>query len=344
MKRALMTAASAGLLIALAACSSADGTAQTSEDGDPGVSADETFELKVAHTLAAADPLHIWAEKAAERVTERSEGKLKLTVFPESQLGTFNDTLEQISSGSNLLSQQNTSFSAEYGFPEIEILAGPFLYQSHDDYLKILESDLMEEWQAGLEDEAGFKTMAWNWHSGARHLISDRGFPSPDDLDGVSIRVPSVPAYIQLFDVLPTTGTVIEWAEVYSALQQGVIDAAEMPLGAYYSGSFYEQADTMTLTGHIYNNSLWVMNAELFNSYPDDLQEILVEEFVAAGNEQTAEVMALEDELRSELETEHGVTFVEADHDAYVEAARDWYTRFPEWPDGLYERILDIIG
>ncbi len=342
MKRALMTAASASLLIALAACSSTEGSAQTTGGGDTGEG--ETFELKVAHTLAVADPLHVWAEKAAERVTERSKGRLKLTVFPESQLGTFNDTLEQISSGSNLLSQQTTSFAAEYGFPEIEILAGPFLYQSHDDYLKILESDLMTEWQTGLEEEAGFKTMAWNWHSGARHIISDRGFPSPEDLEGVSIRVPSVPAYIELFDVLPTTGTPIEWAEVYSALQQGVIDAAEMPLGAYYSGSFYEQANTMTLTGHIYNNSLWVMNAELFNSYPEDLQEILVEEFVTAGNEQTAEVMSLEQDLRDRLETEHGVTFVEADHDAYVEATRDWYTRFPEWPDGLYERILEIIG
>src|SRR5690606_14842268 len=159
---------------------------------------------------------------------------------------------------------------------------------------------------------------------GARHIISDRGFPSPEDLEGVSIRVPSVPAYIELFDVLPTTGTPIEWAEVYSALQQGAIDAAEMPLGAYYSGSFYGQAKTMTLTGHIYNNSLWVMNAELFNSYPEDLQEILVEEFVTAGNEQTAEVMSLEQDLRDRLETEHGVTFVEADHDAYVEATRDW--------------------
>ena len=117
--------------------------------------------------------------------------------------------------------------------------------------------------------------------------------------------------------------------------QQGVVDAAEAPLSTLYASRLYEVADTITLTGHFKAVLGWVMGVEYFDSLPEDVQAILLEEFQRGGVEMTAITLAQEQEYQGRLEDE-GVEFFDADIEAYAAKTQSFYSRFTP---GLYEEV-----
>lgn len=316
---------------------------QTATEGEDASGDGESFTINVGHVLSSGEAVHEELLATADRIAERTDGRLTLEIFPDSQLGSNQDLAEQAVAGSNVVAHVDPGYASDHAVPDMAILGGPFLFQDTDDIEAVPNSEVFAEWTDQLREEGQLVSLAWNWYFGERHIIANKGVPHPDDLQGVSIRVPPNPAWITTFEVLPSTGTQLEWAEVYSGLSQGVVDAAEAPLSTLLGSSLYEVADTITLTGHFKAITGFVIGEEQWNALPADLQDILVEEFQAGGENVTAETVSRAPELQSELE-ELGVTFVEADVDAYAAAVEPFYDRFPEWSDGLYERVQDAIA
>lgn len=303
-------------------------------------------EISVGTVVSADEPTAIVLESIAAGISERTGGTLTMNVFPDGQLGQNRDMQEQTVAGGAQIAQIDPGYAAELsGNPEFNIMGGPFLFDSVEDLNHFIDSDIVTEWNDQMAADAGVHMLTWKFFFGERHIISDEAFPAVEDLEGIKIRVPPSPSWVETFTALPTSPTVLEWSEVYSGLDQGVVDAAEAPLSSLEASSLYEVGDTVTLTGHFKAATGWFTNVDFWNSLPPECQEIVSEEFAKGAEEMTQITLDQEQVLRDKFDSEYGVTLVEPeDLDAYKEAALPFYSAFPDWSPGLYDRVLEVLS
>lgn len=275
------------------------------------------------------------AEQVAERITERSDGRIAFQIFPSAQLGTTADSLEQASQGLPVITFTSASFMSQFGAPELAAVDGPFVVDSADEGEQLAFSDLMTGYYDKVAETSAVRVLALNWFDGPRHMIGSEAFPQPADLQGVNMRVPAVETWLNTFEPLGVVATTVEAAETYSALAQGVVTAAEAPLTGLRASRWYENAKQVTLTGHFNLFLGWVTSEAALASLSDVDQAIMMEEFRKGGQELTAQSVALDQEIIKEFETA-GVTFHDADRQAYRDATSDFWSN---WPDGLYDQI-----
>lgn len=303
-----------------------------------GIALAQDLTIRIASVNAPTSESWKGVMATAERVTERTEGRVKFEGFPSGQLGTTTDSIEQASQGLPVMTFTSASFLSRFGVPELSIVEGPFIVSGTAEAETLAFSDLMKGYYDRLAETAGIRVVAINWFDGPRHMIGSAGYPSPDDLKGVRMRVPPVETWLKTFQPLGVVATTVEAAEVYSALSQGVVTAAESPLTGLRASKWPEVAKEITLTGHFNLFTGWVMSEAAFQQMSEGDRAILLEEFRKGGQDLTEISANLEAEIRAEFEAS-GVTFHEADIDAYRKATASFYTSFPNWPAGLYDQV-----
>lgn len=155
----------------------------------------------------------------------------------------------------------------------------------------------------------------------------------------MKVRVPQVPAWVDVWEMLGCNVVVLAWPELYSALQQGVCDAAEPPLYWMNAASLQEQAKHVTLTGHIMYFNQVMINDDKFSDMPAEYQKILMDAAYEAGQFQNDLVQGQESELRSGLEAD-GVSFYEIDKAAVAKITKPVYK---QWEDSYGEELLNEV-
>ncbi|UJQ92973.1 C4-dicarboxylate TRAP transporter substrate-binding protein [Mariluticola halotolerans] len=249
--------------------------------GTVALAADYTLSVNTA--LATSDPLYKGLEAFQANIAERSNGALEVKLFPGSQLGPDEDVLEQARAGAPVAvivdGGRLAVFQEEFG-----VLGAPFLASGYDGIRKVVTSDMFEEWVQKLHDASGHQVLSFNWWQGERHLLTNKPINGPEDLAGVRMRTPGAPVWIETIKAMGATPTPMPWGEVYSAIQQHVIDAAEAQLPAVTGAKLDEVVSHITKTGHINLITGMVTSAIWFDSLPEDLQVILREEALKAGD------------------------------------------------------------
>ena len=278
------------------------------------------------------------AEEVGKRITERTDGRLTFQVFPSAQLGTTTDSLEQASQGQPVITFTSASFMAQFGAPELAAVEGPFVVANNEEAERLAFSDLMQGFYERVAETSGIRVVALNWFDGARHMLGTAPYPNPSDLEGVKMRVPPVETWLKTFEPLGVVATTVEAAEAYTALSQGVVTAAESPLTGIADKKWHEPAQHITLTSHFNLFTGWVTSEEVYQSISEEDRAVLMEEFRRGGQELAAQSEALQSDIRTEFEAE-GVTFHDADLDAYRQATSGFWASFPDWPEGLYDDI-----
>lgn len=294
--------------------------------------------LRIASVNPATTESFVVAERVAKRITERTDGRVTFQMFPSGQLGTTNDTIEQASQGQPVIGFVSASAMANFGVPEFSILEGPFLTDNNEEAERLANSALLKSLYEKLAENAGIRVLSINWFDGARHMIGDKAYPEPSDLKGVLMRVPPVETWIKTFDPLQVVATSVEAGEVYSALSQGVVTAAEAPLTGLRASRWYEPAKHITTTGHFNLFTGWVMSESVFGKLTTEDQAVMLEEFKKGGQELTKLSEGLGEEIRQEFEAA-GVTFHEANLEAYRQATADFYVNFSDWSEELHKKM-----
>jgi tripartite ATP-independent transporter DctP family solute receptor len=320
------------VLLACAACLLGAGTAV----------AQDTINLRFAHSLSTNEPFHQAAEFFANNMKERTKGRVQIRVFPGEQLGSLKDTMDMIRQGSNVIVSTDSGYLADF-VPDFGILNGPYLLKDPAEFRKLLASDWYKEITAKAHD-AGFQVLAFNWYFGARQIIGDRPVRNLEEMKGFSIRVPPVPMFIETFKALGARGVTLNFSEVYTGLQQKVVDGAEAPLPTLYGVKLYETSKVITMTSHFTAFLGLSMNAGVFDKLPPDIKTALLEEAVRAGEHMTKLTEARQLAVIKDFEAK-GVKIVkDVDIPAFQKATAVVYTQFPKWTPGLYERVRRIIA
>ena len=195
----------------------------------PALAADYTLSINTA--LTTEDPLYKGLESFRDAVAERSNGALEVKLFPNSQLGPDEDVLEQARAGAPVAVVVDGGRLANF-VKEFGVLGAPYLASGYEGIRKVVTSDMFEEWVQKLRDASGHQVLSFNWWQGERHLWTAEPVTTPADLAGNRMRTPGAPVWVETVTAMGAVPTPMPFAEVYSALEQKVIDSVEAQLPA----------------------------------------------------------------------------------------------------------------
>ncbi|QDC10800.1 C4-dicarboxylate ABC transporter substrate-binding protein [Oceanicola sp. D3] len=299
--------------LALAAGLAAFGTAAAAQDAT----------LRVGTVLPDGNPVVEGFNKFAELVDESTDGGVEIKVYPNSQLGGTQDVMDQALAGANVAAFTDAGRLAEYT-PIFAAIGAPFVFESYEEADTFVTSEAFAGWAEQLREDSGYVILSFNWYQGPRYLVTKKPIESRADMDGVRIRTPGAPAWIAAARSLGGTPTPLDWAEVYSALQLGSIDAAEAGPAAVESMKFNEVASHYTKTGHIQLITGLVVGEDWWETLTEEQQTAVRESAVEAGRHMS-QLNIEADEKALEWLANNGMTVSEIDIAEFVEAAKGEY-------------------
>jgi tripartite ATP-independent transporter DctP family solute receptor len=238
--------------------------------------------LRFAHYAAEDHPANIAAKQFADRVESRTNGAIKINIFPNNALGGPPEQAQQIKLGTidmglptqGQLDKYDTAFAA---------VMLPFIWDSPQHVFRVLDGPAMA-WLAPLAEKQGFVLLR-NWEYGFRNVTNTvRPINTPDDVKGLKLRTPPELQIQASMEALGATVQAIAFPELYLALSQKVVDGEENPIAVIYFNKFYEVQKHLALTRHIYNNMIHTVSAISWNKLNPGQQAIFREESASAGD------------------------------------------------------------
>jgi TRAP-type transport system periplasmic protein len=307
-----------------------------------GTASAQDVKIRFAHSLSTSEPAHIAAENFAKRVSERTKGKVQIQVFPSEQLGSGKEINEMIRQGANVMNITDPGYLSDF-VPDIGVLNGPYIVKDPKEFDKLLASDWYKTIDQKMQ-QSGFRLIMIGGFFGRRHLIADKPVRAPADMAGMTVRVPPNTMWIETFKAMGARPTTVQWSEVYNALQQNVVTAAEAPLGSLWGSKLQETRKYISMTGHFTAIVAWPINNNYFNKLPKDVQSVLLEEGAKAKDDMTKLTLDLDKDYMAKFKSA-GVTFVEdVDLNAFQKSTASVYSAFPKWTPGLHDTIMKILA
>lgn len=256
--------------------------------------------LRLAHFAAETHPGHIASKQFAERVAERTGGAIAVEIFPANELGSPPEQLEQTKLGAIEM-----NLPTQGGLDKYEKAFGtvmtPFAFRDYGHAHQVLDGPFFD-WAAPLLEKQGL-VMLSNWEYGFRNITNSvRPINSPKDVEGLKLRTPPELQIVAAMEGLGAATTQIAFPELPNALNQGVVDGQENPVGVIYHFKLNEFQEHLALTRHVYNSMVHVINKDVFDGLTPEQQQILREESVAAGNLMRELVIAQEEKELAALE------------------------------------------
>lgn len=321
--------------ISLAACSSSTSSSAPEETDGKSESeqSDDIIDIKVGHIAPDDHSYTKGIEAFAEAVEEESDGRVRFEIFGNGQLGGEREIIEQVQLGSLDMTVATGGVLGSF-VPEMSVLEMPFLFNDVEHAYQALDGDIGEELMQKI-DEAGFKTLGI-WENGMRHIINNKHpVHSPDDMKDLKIRTVENDLYLETYQALGADPTPIAFPEVYTSLQQGVIDGQDNSYGVMVTTKMYEVQNHLTENMVYYASAPVLMNVDTFNALPEDIQEI----FVNAGREFTD----VQREINQNMEAEQ-IEFLKEEGVEIVVPTEEEMEAFRTAVEPVYDKLSDQFG
>lgn len=282
--------------------------------------AQSSVNIKMAHNgnTNPDDPQNVGVQAFKDMVEERSNGDISVQIYPAGQLGDARTIVEGIQLGT--IEMADVENGPMGGFvPEAMLWDLPFIFRNIDHAHKVLDGEIGQSVQEKYQD-VGIRHLAYN-DGGFRYFTNDqRPIQSMEDLEGLKIRVMESEVMIDTINAFGASAVPMSFGELYTALQQGVVDGQENPMNLIYSQRFYEVQDYLSLSEHFYYPRQYIASENWWQTLDDEHQDILAQAAVEASNIQRDALVEYELEMRSVLE-EQGMQINEVEKDAFIEAA-----------------------
>ncbi|MGB3626454.1 MAG: sialic acid TRAP transporter substrate-binding protein SiaP [Henriciella sp.] len=270
-----------------------------------------------AHILPDTHSHHKWTMWAAEQIAERTNGRHMLEVFPGAQLGSETELNEGLALGTvDMIYTGNAFAGRSYG--PIALASAPFVFRDFAHWQAYATSDFFDDMADGYQEATGNVPLA-TIYAGERHVTANRPVTSPADMEGMKIRVPDAPLLRMFPSAVGANPTPIAFAEVYLALQQGVVDAQENPLPTIQAMKFYEVQSDISLTGHIVDAQLAIISGPAWSRLSDEDKAIFQEVFREATAKGSLDIREQEQALIGWFRDE-GIAVNEVDRRPFAEA------------------------
>ena len=258
-------------------------------------------ELRLTHPADLTHPVHLEADKMAKRIAERTNGSVKINLFPNNALGSPVETAQQTRLGAIDMILMNPA-NIEAISKNIGVINIPYQFDSYEHAHRTLDV-AAKDWVAQTLATAGFTWIA-NFEWGFRALSnSRRAVQTPADVQGMRIRVPPELAIKAAFEALGANTQTVAFQEVYLALANKTVDGQDNPIGTTYAAKFFEVQSHIALTKHIYASMMLAANPRAWQNKLDAAQRRIVsEEAVLAGAASRKGVREREEEFLAHMQ------------------------------------------
>lgn len=297
------------------------------------------IEIKLAHENSVDQPIHRYSQMFADKVKEYSDGRINVTVYPAGQLGNMTDLTTNVSLGIMDMCIIDNANLIDY-IPAYSLPSLPMMINSYEQAEKVFDSDYAEALTERMADEYNIRILDW-WWNGFRNMCCKKPIRQIADFQGVKFRSPGLDNYLEMFELLKASPTVIPWGDTYSGMQTGIVDGMETTTEAIYSQSFYNLGKYVIMTRHIFTANAPVISESLWDSLSEEDQQIIQR----AMDEETA---ALREEVKNsedhyiELLEEQDCEIIElSDGDKLVDLFTPYWAEFAAQNDA--EDFLDFI-
>ena len=274
---------------------------------------------------------------------EGSNGRIKFELYPNAQLGGDREMVEACQLG--VLDGCLPAGSTLVGFDQrFQVLALPYLFANREIAFKALDGDLGKTLNSHLP-EIGLVGLGFT-ENGFRHISNNRGpINTPEDLKGIKIRTMENPMHLAYFKAVGANPTPMAWGELYTALQQGVVDGEENPAALVNEARFYEVQKYYSKTGHVFSACNIILSKSFYDRLPEDLKKVMVDSAAKYAVAQRKEIIKQEEESFKELESK-GMILNDVSPEQiarFAEIAAPLYTQFKgEIGDELYGMAIEI--
>lgn len=267
-KRHTLLVSGLAMAMALTACGKSAGTGTGPQS--------QTVTLRLAHTQSTEHPVHKSMEKFAELVEEKTNGEVKVEIFPNGVLGDERKYIESLQTG--LLDMAKVSVNSMENFEELySVFAIPYAFEGMEHGRKFMNSEKMEDFYRSTVDSLDILGLTW-YNAGGRNFYSrDKAILSPEDMKGLVMRVQSSQIQIKTIEALGGSATPVDWGELYTAIQQGVVDGADNGIVAFADNNLCEVVKHFSFTEHILSPDVLIIKNSVFEKLTPEQQKAVKE-------------------------------------------------------------------
>ncbi|MFV0433037.1 MAG: DctP family TRAP transporter solute-binding subunit [Leucobacter sp.] len=331
-KTTLVAAALAASALVLTACSS--GGSSSDADG-------ETYNWDMTITVSETSTWWAGAEKFAELLDEKSDGRMTLNIFANEQLSGGDPAagVEMLSNGDKAFSYNSPIIYSGID-PRFSAITAPFLYTDYDEADAAVANGGAAAYET-LTEDMGIKMLGFG-ESGFRQVTNSKhDIVEPDDLKGLKMRVAGSDLFLDIYKELGADPVSMNFAEVFTSLQTGAIDGQENPFDVIYANGLMEVQDYLTVWNYVYDPLILGMNLDLYNSLSEEDQQIVNDAAAEANEYQINLSREREAEQLAEMEDQMTVTTLTPDQlETFREAMQPVYEKYAEkWTPEVAEAV-----
>ena len=294
--------------------------------------------IRASSSSAANEPMVVGLERFGRELEEATGGRIRVEVYPNNALGNERDVLELTILGAVQLTAPSNAPLATF-VPEMLVFDLPYLFRDRQHMYEVLDGPIGRRFEEPVAAR-GLVLLGY-FEAGLRHLMTrDRPVARLDDLAGLKIRTMENPLHLRAFEAFGASPLPMAYGEVYTALEQGVIDGAEAARSNYFSKRFYEVAPQWSEIGWMYLVSPLVMSRRFYESLPPEDRRAVRLAAAKAVRAERAEYQRQDGEALERLEAA-GVRFTQPDRPAFIALAREVWQRAADRVDpALVEAIV----
>lgn len=293
--------------------------AENTGDTAPATTPEYTIKFATGSTADLENPQNVGTYKFKELVEERSNGRIAVECYINSTLGDVTTIVEQVQMGAIEMCDVENGTMANF-VQECALWNLPYLFTSLEEVHKIQESDIGKNIQAQFP-EIGIKHLAFN-DGGFRYFTNNaHEIASAADFKGLKFRVMNDPLYVSMMESLGASATIIAFAELYTALQQGTVDGQENPLDLIYAQNYFEVQKYLSLSEHLYYPRQYMANLTWFESLSQEDQDLIAQAAIDACAYQNEYFVTYTEGMLDALK-EKGMIVTEFDKESAAEACK----------------------
>lgn len=276
MKKLIAMLLAVVMVICLVACGTKTDTAEPVETGgtEGEIPVVEPIRVRMAHTGNENALSHLAMVEIAKYMEEKSNGVFEVDIFPNGTIGNDAQLVEAVQDGDIEMMFTNTGNLTSF-IPELGVYALPFAFANNEEAYAVLDGEFGQKMLDVVTEKGNMIGLGYLEAVAFRQLSCNKLVVTPEDLKGVKIRVMTNTLHMAIWEALGAQPTPISFAELYTSLQQGVVDAQENPVELFISQAFYEVQPYLTLTNHVFTTGMFSANPEWFNALTPELQQII---------------------------------------------------------------------
>lgn len=303
----------------LTGCGGSDNQKQSS------TSSGEKITIRVGHVLAPTHPYTLGLQKFGEILSQKTNGRVTVEVFPSSQLGNERDMVEALQLGTQEMALVSTAPLSSFT-KKFYVFDLPFIFKNTESARKVVDGEIGTELLQSL-DEQGITGLCY-FENGFRNITNNKGpINTPNDLKGLKIRTMESPIQMDTFTALGASPTPMAFGELFTALQQGTIDGQENPLAIIDTSKFYEVQKYLSITEHFYAPAPLLVSKSFFEGLDEETQNAIKEAALEARDYERGLLDESNAKLMDQLKKD-GMEINTPDKAPFIEAVQSVYQKY----------------